>query len=476
MTLNIEPKEVFDYFYELNQIPRCSGNEKAVSDFLVNFAKKRNLEAIQDEEYNVIIKKPATKGYENSKTVIIQGHMDMVCVKEENSNHDFNKDPIEMYIEGDYLKAKGTTLGADNGIAVAYALAILDSDTINHPNLEVLITTNEETGMDGAATLKEGILSGDILLNIDSEEEGIFTVSCAGGTRLNFSFYGEKKDKIANGLRINISGLKGGHSGMEIIKARANANKIMARILNEVRKDNKIQIAQISGGTKHNAIPELATSLIYVENLEKAKKSLEVISEAIVDEYRVEDNGLEIEFYESQISGVFTSELTDNLIDFLLIVPDGVVTMSKDIENLVESSLNNAIISEEDNKINIVTSVRSSSKSKMNYIVEILLNLAKLCKADCKISNSYPAWEFEKNSKLREIAMETYADMFEKEANYNAIHAGLECGILKNVLPKCDMISFGPNMEDVHSPKERLSISSAKRMWEYSLKLLENLK
>lgn len=475
---NIEPKKVFHWFYELNQIPRCSGDEKKVSDFLVNFAKERNLEVYQDKAYNVIIKKPGTKGYENSDPVIIQGHMDMVCIKGKGSDHDFSKDPIEMIVEGDILRANNTTLGGDNGIAIAYALAILDSDDLKHPPLEVLITTSEETGMDGARVLTNEHLSGKILLNIDTEEEGVFIVSCAGGSNKIITFELQKETIKGKGLEIKISGLKGGHSGMEIIKQRANAIKLMGRILNLCTEKFNIRLSHIQGGTKHNAIPSEAVSTIYVEDgdIEKVKSTIEDFAKELKEEYRVEDSGLRVDLKEVSIDKAYTRELSDNVIDFLMMVPDGVQYMSKDIEGLVQTSLNNAIIEEKDNIVEITTSVRSSSSSSLREILNVLSVIARRTNGKAIETDSYPAWQYEENSRIRDLAVKVYEEMFNKKAIVTAIHAGLECGILKEILPDTDMISFGPNLYDVHTEKESLSISSVERVWKFLIRLLEELK
>lgn len=475
MSLNLEPKVVFDWFYKLNQIPRCSGDEKRVSDFLVNFAKERNLEVIQDELYNVIIKKPASKGYEKSTPVIIQGHMDMVCVKSQESNHNFDTDAIDMIVDGDFVKANNTTLGADNGIAVAYALSILDGD-FAHPDLEILITTQEETGMDGAASLKKGMLNGKRLINIDSEEEGIFLVSCAGGTTLKINFEIKEEDFVGEGLDISISGLNGGHSGIEIAQQRANANKVLARIMNEIRKHTELRIVDVNGGIKHNAIPSNATAKLLIKNSDNIKEVIEQIFASIKKEYEIQDPHMSIDIKKSSYSKAFSEELTNNYIDYFMIVPDGVVAMSKGIEGLVQTSLNNAIVLREDNILRVITSVRSSIESQIDMIIENIKLLAKKVGATLEQKNRYPAWQYEQNSPLRDISLSTYKQCFQKDATYTAIHAGLECGLLKNILPTCDMISYGPNMFDVHSPRERLSISSTENMWLFTLKLLENLK
>ncbi len=473
---NIEPQKVFFWFYKLNQIPRCSGDEKRVSDFLVNFAKERNLEVYQDEMYNVIIKKPASEGYENSDSVIIQGHMDMVCIKGEGSRHDFTKDPIEMIVQDDIMRANNTTLGGDDGIAIAYGLAILDSDDLKHPLIELLVTTSEETGMDGAHALTNENLSGKILLNIDSEEEGVFLVSCAGGANKITTFKLEKEKKSGNGLEIKISGLKGGHSGMEIIKQRANAIKLLGRILEQCNENVKIRLSKISGGTKHNAIPSDAMAVISAEDIDNAKKIIENLTKDFKEEYRVEDSGLNIVVNEVKVEEIYTEKLSNDLIDYIMMVPDGVQYMSKDIEGLVQTSLNNAILEEKDNFIQITTSVRSASLSSLREILNILSVIAKRTNANTEERNAYPAWQFDNDSKIREKAVIVYEELFGKKPEVSAIHAGLECGLLKEILPNTDMISFGPNLYDVHTEKEHLSISSVQRVWKFLVKLLEELK
>lgn len=473
---NIEPEKVFHWFYELNQIPRCSGEEKGVSDFLVNFAKERNLEVYQDETLNVIIKKIGTQGYENSDSVIIQGHMDMVCIKGKGSNHDFTKDPIEMIVEGDTLRANNTTLGGDNGIAIAYGLAILDSNDLKHPPLELLVTTSEETGMDGAMALTNEHLRGKTLINLDSEEEGIFLVSCAGGANMITTFEIKKEQESGKGLEVRISGLKGGHSGMEIIKQRANAIKLLGRVLNMCNDKANIRLSNIHGGTKHNAIPGEAVATIITEDMDNVKTIIESLTEDLKEEYRIEDSGLNIEIQDVNINEVFSKELSDNLIDFIMMVPDGVQYMSKDIEGLVQTSLNNAIIEEKNNNIEITTSVRSSSSSSLREILNVLSVIAKRTNSKAKETSAYPAWQYEENSLIREKCVKVYEELFGKNAEVSAIHAGLECGLLKKILPNTDMISFGPNLYDVHTEKEHLSISSVQRVWELLVRLLEGLK
>lgn len=472
----LEPKKVFHWFYELNQHPRCSGEEKDVSDYLVNFAKERKLEVYQDEIYNVIIKKPGTEGYENLDPLIIQGHMDMVCVKGNDSNHDFKKDPIEMIVEGDFLRANDTTLGADDGIAVAFALAILDSDNLKHPPLEILITTNEETGMDGVHGLSSEYLQGKTLLNIDSEEEGIFLVSCAGGATKHTRFKLERQDKKGKGLEIKISGLKGGHSGMEIIKQRANAIKLMGRILDTCRRSSDLTLSKITGGTKHNAITNIARVNFLTQNPNELKEVIEKFSEKLKEEYRVEDPGLKVDIKEIDIEKTYTKELSENLIDYIMMSPNGVQYMSRDIEGLVQTSLNVAIIKEKNELIEITTSVRSASSSSLREILNVLELIAKRTGASTEEEGNYPAWQYDEDSKIRDKALDVYKELFNEEAEVSAIHAGLECGLLKEILPDTDMLSFGPNLFDVHTEKEHISISSAERVWKFLVALLESLK
>lgn len=471
---NIEPKDVFKWFYEINQHPRSSGNEKEISDFLVKFAKDRNLEVYQDKALNVIIKKPGTQGFENSETVIIQGHMDMVCVKADDSNHNFETDPIEMIVEGDIIRANKTTLGGDDGIAVAFGLAILDSKDIPHPPIELLVTTNEETGMDGAMALTAEHLSGTRLINIDTEEEGSFLVSCSGGSNIDSIFKVEKETTTLPAYEIAISGLKGGHSGIEIYLQRANAIKVAARLLNAVKDD--VQLASIVGGIKHNAIPSNAKVAFVSKDFSKIEERLKTLIKDIKEEYRVEEPNFKIEINKIEVKESYTKELSNKIIDFLMVLPDGVQYISKDIEGLVQTSLNNAVIEEKDGKIVLITSIRSASSSSLREMLNKIETLANLVGAETREYSAYPAWQYEPNSKLRDIAIATFEECYGKKPKIESIHAGLECGLLKGILPNTEMISFGPNIKNAHSPSECMSISSVERVWEFLKKLLENLK
>ena len=475
---NTEPKEVFKWFYEISQVPRGSGNERAISDFLVKFAKDRNLEVHQDKAMNVIIKKPGTAGYEKSPTVIIQGHMDMVCEKDASSNHDFLKDPIKFVVKGEMLYADKTTLGGDDGIAVAYALTVLDSKDIPHPPLEVLITTEEETGMGGAMALTDEHLQGTRLLNIDSEEEGVFLVSCAGGANIHVFFDIKKEAAKGKFLKITVGGLLGGHSGIEINKQRANSIKLLGRILYNIKQNEKINIVEISGGSKHNAIAKDAHAVIAAENTEAVLKIVEKMTADFKGEYRAVDKLLTVTANETQNpSGqMFTKELTLNLIDFMASIPNGVQYMSMEIHGLVQTSLNNGVLEEIDGKIKFTTSVRSSVKSALDEIVDILRIQAERCGAEFSKVSEYPAWEYSPDSPVRDAAVNVYKKLNNKEPLITAIHAGLECGLLKKTLPKVDAISFGPNLYDVHTPNEHMEIASVERVWKFLLAYLAELK
>lgn len=479
---NLKSYEVFKYFKEMNQIPRGSGNEKAISDWLVNFAKEHNLEVKQDDVLNVIIKKPGTKGYENSPTVVLQGHMDMVCEKEAGSNHDFTKDPIAFIVEGDTLRADGTTLGADNGIAVAIGLSILASEDISHPPLEVLITTEEETGMGGAQGLDPKDITGRMLINIDSEEEGKLLVSCSGGVREIISLPIERKD-MENGkgvYKIVVGGLQGGHSGMEINKERGNSNKIIGRILNDLSENMDFNIASINGGAKMNAIPRDAEAIIVLD--EKHSETLEnKISEwnkILSVELNAQDPNVKVSLEKAEWTNkIFTCDTTEKVIQMLMLIPNGVQGMSMAIKGLVESSTNLGVVVIKDEVVEFESCIRSSVQTLKEDIVRRGKVIAKLLGAKIEFIADYPAWEYNPNSKLREKFIEIYKELHDREPEIDAIHAGLECGLFGGKFNgEMDMISLGPDMFDVHTPKESVNIPSTERVYEYILKVLENLK
>ena len=478
----LQPYEVFKYFEDITQIPRGSGNEKAISDYLVKFAKDLNLEVIQDEANNIIIRKPASKGYENSKGVIIQGHMDMVCEKNKGTEHDFEKDPLKLRIVGDNIYATGTTLGADNGIAVAYGMAILAGD-YEHPALELLVTTDEEVGMSGAIALDGKNIKGRTLLNVDSEVEGEFLVSCAGGARntitVDVDWTQTPEDKVAYELRIK--GLRGGHSGMEINKERGNSNKLMGRLLNEISKEVEFDMALVNGGSKNNAIPREAETLIVLDEKDVAKVQEIVlkVEKEIKAELRVQDPNVvvELEAQEAMPLEVFSKETMRKVIMALQLIPNGVEVMSMDMEGLVQTSTNLGVVTTTNEVVSFDSATRSSVDSQKWAFIDKIKNVADAIGAKLEVSSSYPSWEYNPESEVREIAKKVYKDMTGTEAKLVAIHAGVECGLLSEKVEEgLDMISFGPNMADVHTPDEHVSISSTKNVWEFLIALLKALK
>jgi dipeptidase D len=478
--LNIEPKSVFNYFEEISSIPRCSKSEKAISDYLYNFGKNLGLETIQDEALNIIIKKPATNGYENSPTVILQGHMDMVCEKNRETIHDFEKDNLKLRIQDDMIYATGTTLGADNGIAVAYSMAILGSNNIEHPPLEVLITVDEEAGMNGAKALDGNLLSGKYMLNLDSDEEDVLLVSCAGGIRANLSLpinY-TAADKSLNAYSVNIKGLQGGHSGSDIDKGRGNSNKLLGRVLHVLNDNIDFDLACISGGSKDNAIPREAEAIILTNdncNLQEVVKKMHL---AISNELKSSDPNFElsIDKIENNFQNVFDDITKQKVIMLIDLIPNGVQTMSMDIKGLVESSTNLGVIQTDQNNIIFRNAVRSSVESLKVEITNRISSLAYALHANLVLEGDYPGWAYNKDSKLRDICVDVYKNIYKKDPIVTAIHAGLECGLLKEKLKDVDIISFGPNMYDCHTPNEHLSISSTQRTWNYIIELLKSIK
>jgi len=479
MLENLSPKPVFLYFEELTGVPRCSGSEQQASDYLVAFAEEHKLEVFRDEALNVIIKKPGTKGYESSPAVIIQGHMDMVCEKIASSSHDFSKDPLTLKIEGDILRADGTTLGADNGIAVAYGLALLDSADIPHPPLELLVTTSEETGMDGAHALKADHLTGKTLLNVDAENEGVLFVSCAGGVDIVSTFATRWEDSTGDALRIEVSGLKGGHSGMEIIRQRANAIKILGRLLEAARTAGEFHIAEVSGGSKSNAIARDAHVTLTADTavLEKITDIVKVLSADLKAEYATVDPDMEIAVGPAEkVARQLDSASTDKLVGFLMIAPNGVQSMSMELEGLVESSLNLGVLETSGDSIRITVSVRSCVGSIQEDVARRVEALSAFVGATSSRRGTYPAWQYEAESPIRELCVRVYKEVTGNDAQIQAIHAGLECGLLREKLPDTDMISFGPNLYSVHTPDEHLSIGSVANTWDFLKAVLAELK
>jgi len=479
---DIQPVEVFKYFEELSQIPRGSGNEKEVSDYLVSFAKEHKLEYVQDSALNVVIKKKATLGYESSPSVVLQGHMDMVCEKNMGVEHDFIKDPLKLRIIDDMIYATGTTLGADNGIAVAMGLAILSSNEYEHPAIELLVTTSEETGMDGAMALHPKNVEGRTLINIDSEVEGVLLVSCAGGVTAKTTIPAalEATDTNLVPYIIKISGLKGGHSGIEIDKERGNSNKLMGRILMSILSEIDFRLSSLSGGSKHNAIPLEAEAVILVRAEDKAlaEKKISECGELFKTELRTSDPDVRVEFgvLPAMPQEMLSKESTNNIVNYLYLVINGVTSMSMDINGLVESSLNLGVISTHKDSIEFISSIRSSVRSLKDELYNRLVVTAKLNGGSVSSESGYPEWEYNPDSKIRVIFEDVYEKLYGKKPHITAIHAGLECGLFSEKFGQMDAISFGPNLYDVHTTNEHMSISSIQRMWEYLLEVLKNVK
>jgi dipeptidase D len=477
---HIEPRSVMGFFEQLCSIPHGSGNTKAISDYCVRFAQERSLECIQDELGNIIIKKPASAGYEAAAPVIIQGHLDMVCEKALDSTINFMTDPLELATDGKYVFARGTTLGGDDGIAVAMALALLDGDGFAHPPLEALFTVDEETGMSGAAGLDAAPLCGRTLLNIDSEVEGVFTVSCAGGVRANCLFPVRRETAELMVAEICVGGLKGGHSGVEIDKGRGNSNILMGRVLSALAEKAEVRMVSLSGGAMDNAIP-LETCAVVAMPTADADALVAVIEDmdaAFKKELRATDGGV---FVSAHISGVesanaVTAENTLTIIDALTLFPNGIQAMSGDMPGLVQTSLNLGILKLEEDILRACFSLRSSIGSQKEMLKNKLERLIARLGGSVVFSGDYPAWEYRANSPLRDTMVQVYKEQYGQEPEVLAIHAGLECGLLSEKLPGLDCVSFGPNLSDIHTCREKMEIASVQRVWTFLLEVLKRLK
>lgn len=472
---DLEPKKVLEYFEQLTKIPRGSGNEKGVSDYLVSFAKEHGLEVIQDDVLNIIITKKATPGYEDHPKVILQGHLDMVCAKEEGLDFNFEKDPIKLLREGDFLTAEGTTLGADNGIAVAMAMAILTAGDLQHPEITALFTVDEETGMGGVLGLEKGTVDGDILINIDSEEEGVILASCAGGVRSVIDFPIIEKEAVrSEGYKVTIKGLLGGHSGMEINKNRGNAIKLMGRLLELMDRSIAYDLFDITGGEKMNAIAKRCHATIAVEDQEEIERVLEIFRRWIKEEFSTSDPSIEVTIEKNDAKKKAISN-KKALITLLRLLPQGVQTMSPDIEGLVQSSTNVGVIETTATHIKLKSAIRSSKVSLKDEITDRMDLLADLTGATQMLEASYPAWEYKKESEIRPLMKKVYEKMYDETLEVEAIHAGLECGFLSEKIDDVDMVSLGPNMYDVHTPEEKVSISSVKKVYEFLVEVLKSI-
>ncbi|MCF6242618.1 MAG: aminoacyl-histidine dipeptidase [Bacteroidales bacterium] len=475
---NLKPELVWKNFYKLTQIPRPSKKEEKVIEFVKNFGESLGLETIVDHIGNVIIKKPATKGMENRKGIILQGHLDMVPQKNADKNHDFEKDPIEAYIDGEWVTAKGTTLGADNGIGVAAAMAVLESDNLEHGPIEALFTIDEETGMTGANELKPDVLSGDILLNLDSEDEGELYIGCAGGinTTATFDFHYEPAPEGFKAFKISVTGLKGGHSGLDIALRRGNANKIMNRVLINANEHYGMLLHSINGGSLRNAIPRESFAIVAVpiEEVENFK-ALVVELEDYYKQINTDDPGLKIVLEETEMPNEFIDvETLDNLLNAIHFCPNGALKWLKDMPEVVETSSNLAIVKSEGTQVKVLSLQRSSVESSKKEICNQLKENFEKYGAKVEFDGDYPGWEPNTNSDILKVMKEVYNNKFGKIPEVKVIHAGLECGILGATYPNWDMISFGPTIRFPHSPDEKINIKTVEKFWLYLIETLKN--
>ncbi len=477
--LSLAPQNVWKHFYSLTQIPRPSGHLKKIQEFLLNFGKSVGVETLQDEAGNIIYRKPATPGMENRKTVILQSHMDMVPQKNNDTVHDFENDPIQTYIDGDWVKAKGTTLGADNGMGVAAIMAIMEDKTLKHGPLEALITADEETGMYGAFGLKPGTVNGDILLNLDSEEEGELYIGCAGGEDLTavLEYKEVETDPTDIALKVNLKGLRGGHSGLEINEGRANANKLMARFMNQVIAYDEACLVSWNGGNMRNAIPRECEVVITVPADEEADV-MEYVKECEAlwnEEYHVHETPISFTAERVELPKMMVpDEIKDNLVDAIYACQNGVMRMIPTILDTVETSSNLAIVTIGGGKAEIKILARSSRDSMKDYLNTALESCFSMAGMEVIRSGGYSGWEPNVDSPILKAMKESYKAQFGKEPAVKVIHAGLECGIIGAVVPGLDMISFGPTLRSPHSPDERVLIPTVAKFYDFVVATLEN--
>ncbi len=477
---HLKPELVWYHFEEICKYPRPSKKEEKIAEYVVSVGKRLGLQTEKDKFGNIVIRKPATPGKENLKTVVLQGHIDMVCEKNRDVEHDFDKDPIYPYIDGDWVKAKGTTLGADNGIGVACALAVLESKDIEHGPLECLFTLDEETGLTGASSLKKNWLKADILINMDSEDLGTLFIGCSGGknTAATFKAKLEKAPRNYSAYELKVAGLKGGHSGLEIHVGRGNAVKILNRAIWSYSQENNIRLAEINGGNKHNAIPREAFAVVLVpkNDEKKFKKFVAKYDETVKAEYVSVEPDLVVSMEKHSAPEKVIDEKTQkHLLNALYAIPHGVIKMSNDIPGLVETSTNLAVVETKGKNVNIVTSQRSPVYSENVDITNMVSSVLKLAGAEISYGDGYPGWAPDIHSDILKVFKSTFTKMYGKEPEVTAIHAGLECGIIKEKYPDMDMISFGPTMRDVHSPAEKLQISTVPEFFNQLKTVLKNI-
>lgn len=470
----LEPKNVFRFFEQMCAIPHGSYNTKAVSDWCVAFAKERGLEHYQDEMNNVILIKEASAGYEEAQPVILQGHLDMVCEKAPGCEKDMAREGLDLAVEGDYIYAEGTTLGGDDGIAVAMALAALDDESLPHPRLEVILTTEEEVGMDGAMALDVSPIRGRKLLNLDSEAEGVFTVSCAGGSMAACGLPVARAPFGGDILRVRVEGLTGGHSGAEIHKGRANANMLLGRLLRAMAAETELRLVSADGGLKDNAIPVAAEAVVAAEDGRKAKAAAERMAACFQTEYRRSDPMLTVTAEEAAAAWQpMDASSTERTVCLLACAPNGVQTMSQDIHGLVQTSLNLGILKTGENAVTASFCIRSSVDSEKEMLKDRLACLLAQLGGGVSFSGEYPGWSYRPDSPLRELMTEVYREQYGREPKVEAIHAGLECGLLAGKLPGLDCVSIGPDLLEIHTPREKMSISSVQRVWMFVREILK---
>jgi len=473
----LQPSALWNHFADLNAVPRPSKKEERVIDFIKNFGESLGLPTMVDAAGNVIIKKPASAGMENRATVVLQSHLDMVHQKNSDTNFDFDTQGIEMYVDGDWVRAKGTTLGADNGIGVASIMSVLASDNISHPAIEALFTIDEETGMTGAFALKGGLLDGTILLNLDTEADNELTIGCAGGLDITASgTYAQRSPNGNAGLSIAVKGLTGGHSGGDIHLGRGNANKIMNRILTVLEREFAIEIASVAGGSLRNAIPRESVAVIAVKDIAEVSKRVAELAETIASEHAVTDPSLSITGTAVEApSAVMSREFQDKVLRSLYACPNGIYRMSPSINGLVQSSNNLAKVLLQNGSFNFQCLTRSSVDSEKYDLANAITGCFELMGAEVTQGNAYPGWQPLPNSPIVTLMSGLYEEMFGEKAHVNAVHAGLECGILGTNYPDMQMISFGPNITGAHSPDERAQISSVQKFWAFFTETLKRI-
>jgi dipeptidase D len=478
--VKLKPISLWENFYALTQIPRPSKKEQKAAKFVEGFGKKLGLETIVDKVGNILIKKPATPGMENQKTVVLQGHVDMVPQKNSDKQHDFEKDPIETHIEEGWVKANGTTLGADNGIGVAAAMAILQSTDIPHGPVEALFTIDEETGMTGAFGLESGISDADILLNLDSEDEGELYVGCAGGSNANltFNYNGVRPEANHVAFKVLLTGLKGGHSGIDIVLGRGNANKLIFRLLKEVIAAYGVRLASIEGGSLRNAIPREAFAVVTVpsNNIIEFTETVEEFASIYKTELSAVEPGLKLVAEKCDMPASLMDEMTqDDLVNAVQACPNGVIRMSDSMPGLVETSLNLAIVKSDAGKAKVMCLIRSSVDSAKEDVESTLESIFRLAGAEVEFSGQYPGWKPNPDSEILQVMKDIYNKEFGRIPEIKGIHAGLECGILGAAYPNWDMISFGPTIRFPHSPDEKVNIETVEKFWNFLVETLKNI-